>query len=107
MKRRKVKKDAGFIFSSIILLIALLLVAIGPSEASDAKKTVTKGYYGSERIHVVEKPVKANSQSGQVTTQKGYIGGKRIDLRVVRKNEYTKTRGWVDGKYVRTKEEKK
>lgn len=94
------KKSKPDWFLLTIIIIVLLFVLNAPSEASGADKKVTEGYYGPERIHVVEKPVTAKTG---VSRKTGYVGDKRINLRVIRKNEYIETRGWVDGKYINTR----
>jgi len=77
--------------------LIIFLTLFAPSDASGDDKKVTEGYYGSERIKLVEKPVTPNSA---VTAKTGWAGDKRVNLRVIRKNEYTEIRGWVDGKYI-------
>jgi hypothetical protein len=80
----------------------LVFLAISrPSVASESHKIVTEGYQGSQRVKLLEKPVRA--KSGE-TVKMGYIGGERINLRVIRKNEYTETRGWKGSEHVRTRE---
>jgi hypothetical protein len=85
------------------LLFALIWASSRPSAASESQETIQEGYYGSERIKLIEKPVRPNSA---VTAQKGWIGDKRIDLKVIRKNEYTETKGWVEGERVKIRERK-
>lgn len=85
------------------LLFALIWGSTRPSEASESPETFQEAQSGPERVRVIERPSKADSR---VTTQKGWIGDKRIDLKVVRTNEYTKTTGWVDGERVNVKEER-
>lgn len=85
-------------FLAYALLLMLLLAISRPSDASETDKKVSEGYYGPERFKVTEEPVRPNSE---VSTQKGWIGDKRIDLKVIRTNEYTITRGWVGDEYIR------
>ena len=104
MRHYKSRRASGW---EIILAGALMFLLIwatsGPSDASESSKTVSKGYYGDQRVRVVEKASKADSGT---TTQKGWVGDKRIDLKVIRKNEVTTTKGWVDGDRVRVKDRK-
>ena len=103
MRKRSIRRRgaAWEIILAGALLFALIWASTRASAASESHETVTEGYKGPERVKLSEKPVTPNSET---TAKSGWIGDKRIDLRVVRKNEYTETRGWVDGEYTRVRE---
>lgn len=102
MRHYRSRRASGWeIILAGLLMFILIWAASGPSDASESPKTVSKGYYGDQRVRVVEKASKADSGT---TTKKGWVGDKRIDLKVIRKNEYTETRGWVEGERVKVRE---
>lgn len=85
------------------LLFGLIWASSGRSDGPESHEIPETPQSGPERVRVIERPSRTNSQ---VTTQKGWVGDKRIDLKVIRTNEYTKTTGWVDGERVNVKERK-
>lgn len=97
------------IMGAYAAMILLIVALCRPPEASGAEKIVREGYDGPERFKTSESPVKGDSGT---TRHTGWVGDKRIDLRVVRKNEYltrkteyTDTRGWVGDEHVHNKEQ--
>jgi len=89
------------VFWYIIAGVFLYLALMFPSELAGDDKKVTEGYYGTERIKLREKPVRA--RSGETITY-GYIGQKyvRIHKKVSKDGITTTRRGWVGNKYVRS-----
>lgn len=106
MRNNNKKLQPGAILTivwALILAVVLITAFASPSEASETHEIVTEGYEGSDRIIVVEKPVKAKSNTSR---KQGWIGDKRIDLKVVRTKEYTQTKGWEGDQYINVKERK-
>jgi hypothetical protein len=88
------------VFWYIIAGVFLYLALMFPSELAGDDKKVTEGYYGTERIKLLEKPVRA--KSGETITY-GYIGRDYVRIhKKVSKDGVTVTRkGWVGNKYIR------
>jgi hypothetical protein len=107
MKSLKHRRErSAWQLTAVFLLYAIgltiLLAFCRPSEASESDKTVTEGYRGSERVRLIEEPVRA--KSGETITY-GYIGNQRVRVRTTTDKSGTKTtRGWQGSEYVRTKE---
>jgi len=91
------------LFLVAVLLSTLIWASTSSSAASESHEIVTEGYEGSKRIIAVEKPIKGKSNTSR---KQGWVGDKRIDLRVVRTNEYTQTKGWAGDQYINVKERK-
>ena len=104
-KRNKKSRKASYweLYFIAILVSILIWASVGPSNASESHEIITEGYEGSERVIIVEKPVKGKSNTSRKT---GWVGNKRIDLRTTRTNEYTRTVGWKGDTYINVKERK-
>lgn len=91
------------VFWYIMAGVFLYLVLGWPSEALGDDKKVTEGYYGTDRVKLLEKPVRA--KSGETITY-GYIGNNyvRIHSKPSKDGKTITRRGWVDDRYVKTKE---
>lgn len=102
MKKRQLRRGKPWEIwaAGALLFLMIWMAATRSSEASESHEIVTEGYHGSQRIKLVEKPVTPKSD---VTVQEGWIDDQRINLRVIRKNEYSELRGWVGDEYISIK----
>lgn len=103
------RRGAGWeIILAGALLFALIWASSRSSEASESHKTVSEGQSSPTASEPLQTPVTPiygqTTPKPATTTQKGWIGDKRIDLKVIRTNEYTETRGWVGNERVKVKE---
>lgn len=102
-----IKKWQKFTFHLVfwyVMLGVFLYLALGwPSTASGEDEIRTEGYYGSDRVKLLEKPIRA--KSGETITY-GYIGQNyvRIHKKTSKDGTTVTRRGWVDDKYIKTRE---
>ena len=91
------------VFWTVMASIMLYLALGWPSVASGEDKSSSEGYYGTDVVKLREKPVRA--KSGETITY-GYIGNNyvRIHKKTSKDGKTITRRGWVNDKYISTKE---